>query len=164
MTIKELIHKQQNTGHLILLRQGLFFRAFNEGAALLHRVMGYKIKQLCLSGEEVGVFYVGFPANISSTVIERLTDIGGVLIDSESANIIEVQGINIGEGYDVDEMQNLVTPSVSYPKREKDRAKAVPKSVKDSVLGRLIDFDALTSTPVAALNFIVTLQNELRGQ
>ena len=44
MTIHYLLNHQQESRHFCLLRQGLFFRAYNESALLLHELFGYQIK------------------------------------------------------------------------------------------------------------------------
>lgn len=43
MTIKELLEHQQQSGHICLIKQGLFFRAYNQGVVLLSRLFGYQM-------------------------------------------------------------------------------------------------------------------------
>ena len=44
MSIKEVLAHQQSSGNIILIRQGLFFRGYNESAYFLSKAMGYMIK------------------------------------------------------------------------------------------------------------------------
>ena len=70
MTIHYLLDHQQESGHFCLLRQGLFFRAYNESALLLHELFGYQIK--CKESKSCGqiLYYVGFPASVIDRVME----------------------------------------------------------------------------------------------
>ena len=77
MTVKEAIALQDTTGSLYLLRQGLFYRGYNQSAAFLNEVFGWQVlsKEVKSCGKRV--FYVGFPASSRDQVVETVVCAAG---------------------------------------------------------------------------------------
>lgn len=72
MTIKDVLDYQQRSGHIILIRQGLFFRGYNESACLLSNTFGYLIKSREIKSCGCKVHYVGFPSSSLDKVLMML--------------------------------------------------------------------------------------------
>lgn len=72
MAIHYLLNHQQESEHFCLLWQGLFFKAYNGSALLLHELFGYQIK--CKESKSCGqiLYYVGFPASVIDRVMDRI--------------------------------------------------------------------------------------------
>lgn len=147
-----------DSGHIIMIRQGLFFRAYNQGAFILHSVMGYAVKQGTLIGLSTPLFYVGFPAISADKVVSSLSNLGGVVVD-QNDRFIEVKQVALNTKYDISAMHILVSPST---KRVKLKDSKKSNCVKKSISQQILSFDTLKATPIESLNFIVYLQNEIK--
>lgn len=79
MTVEEIIAYECRSGHLCLMLQGMFMRAYNGSAQALARLTGYRLKRHSLWSEERPVCYCGFPFGQLERVSALITDAGGVL-------------------------------------------------------------------------------------
>ena len=87
MSIKEVLAHHQSSGNLILIRQGLFFRGYNESSYLLSKAMGYMIKSRYIKRCGFKVYYAGFPSSNLDKVLSVLESHGGVVV-SKDDNIV----------------------------------------------------------------------------
>ena len=153
MTIKEIIELQDTTGHLYLLRQGLFYRGYNQTAAFLSNTLGYRLfsREVKSCGGK-RLFYVGFPATAKEKVFESAKKQGGV-IEQSSDNVLVISGISIM--YDESALSlSVQTPSGSKGKRAARREES-------SLAADITDFNLTGSTPMECMNFIARLQDRL---
>lgn len=149
MTIKELLNHQCDTGHLCLIRQGLFFRGYNQAAAMLSELMGYQVKakEVLSCGEKL--FYVGFPASATEKVVEKVVASGGLVVRRDE-QLIEFSGVEV----QYDEASLLEKVIASQP-----RTKAKTKNSTEKTLAeQVVEFDLTNNTPVECMNFIARLQ------
>ena len=116
MTIKEIIELQDSTEHLYLLRQGLFYRGYNQAAAFLSDAFGYRLlsKEVKSCGKRL--FYVGFPAIAKDKVIESVSK-GGGLMEQNGDDVLVISGITVS--YDESVLLSMVkTPRVRPSKKD----------------------------------------------
>lgn len=155
MTIKELIDYQQQSGHICLIRQGLFFRAYNHGAVLLNNLLGYQIRCKHSKSCNTMLYYVGFPSSVVGKVTVSVTALGGVVVKQED-NYIEYS--NVESSYDEQLLKTIAVRSIRTAVLEN----ATTKSEQVATEIRL--FDTLNSTPFEALEFITQWQEKLNMQ
>ena len=60
MTVEEIIEHEGRSGHLCLMLQGMFMRAYNGSAQTLARLTGYRLKRHSLWSEERPVCSVSY--------------------------------------------------------------------------------------------------------
>lgn len=153
MTIKEVIECQRSTGNMLFLRQGLFYRGYNQSAALLNALFGYRVK--CKEIKSCGgkVFYVGFPASVAGKVVEQIVSDGGTVVRVDDG-LIEVGSAGIC--YD----ESLLAAKAE-PARESRRATQTTGRPA-TLIGQIVAFDLQRHTPIDCMNFISALQQQLR--
>lgn len=149
MTIKELLRHQHHTGHLCLIRQGLFFRGYNRAASMLHDLMGYQVKtkEVLSCGEKL--FYVGFPASVAEKVVEKVIASGGGVVRRDE-QLIEFSGIEV----EYNEASLLEKTTTSQPRTKAKTQNSTEKNIVEQVA----KFDLTNSTPMECMNFIARLQ------
>lgn len=158
MTISQLIERQNREEIILLIRQGLFYRGYEQGAALLHDLFGWQVKSRALkSCDAETLCYVGFPAPSLGRVLEHITAGGGNAEQLEEGRLIAITGYC--RDFDREALQAATTPSVARPRRA--AAKPTASSDTAEVLSRLRTFDVVGSTPIQCMNFLVTVQQQL---
>ncbi len=114
MTVEEIIEHEGRSGHLCLMLQGMFMRAYNGSAQTLARLTGYRLKRHSLWSEERPVCYCGFPFAQLERVSALITDAGGILV-SRGNGYAEFSGLDVS--FDA-------SAALSLPLREPRRKKA----------------------------------------
>ena len=150
MTVEEIIEHEGRSGHLCLMLQGMFMRAYNGSAQTLARLTGYRLKRHSLWSEERPVCYCGFPFGQLERVSALFTDAGGVLV-SRGDGYAEFSGLDVS--FDA-------TAALSLPLREPRRKKAAMPADGDGLARRIAAFDLARATPLEAMNFVGELQRD----
>ena len=159
MTEREILDRQEQSGQrdFFLALVGSFLRAYGHGAFALSRATGYRVVR---RERKSGVVYAcGFPASQLNLVSERLKAAGGE-VEQEGEGLWLFRGL---DGTPDDAM-------VSEPKPVK-RAATVALVTADVVgqapsadwlLEAVTNFNLSMSTPVDAMVFLGSLQQEIR--
>lgn len=163
MTEQEILERQERSGQceFCLLLVGSFLRAYGHGAFALSRATGYRVVRKERKG---GVVYAcGFPASQLGLVSERLQAAGGELEQ-------EGEGLWLFRGLDGTPDEAMV----SEPKQAKQQPAAAPTvplavaaavrqmPTADWLLEAVMGFNLSMSTPVDAMVFLGSLQQEIR--
>lgn len=149
MTRQEIITQEQTTGHLCLMLQGMFMRAYNGSAQTLAKLTGYKLKRLPGSSNDKPVCYCGFPVARLPHVCDRILEAGGVVV-CRNDTYAEFEGLEVT--FDPVAAQSL--PASETGRKETNTA---PK-ITDELHRRLAAFDLANATPLEAMNFVGELQ------
>lgn len=150
MTVEEIIEHEGRSGHLCLMLQGMFMRAYNGSAQTLARLTGYRLKRHSLWSEERPVCYCGFPFAQLERVSALITDAGGILV-SRGDGYAEFSGLDVS--FDA-------SAALSLPLREPRRKKAAMPADGGELARRIAAFDLARATPLEAMNFIGELQRD----
>lgn len=151
MTVEEIIEHEGRSGHLCLMLQGMFMRAYNGSAQTLARLTGYRLKRHSLWSEERPVCYYGFPFAQLERVSALITDAGGILV-SRGNGYAEFSGLDVS--FDA-------SAALSLPLREPRRKKAAMPADGGELARRIAAFDLARATPLEAMNFVGELQRQL---
>ena len=151
MTVEEIIAHECRSGHLCLMLQGMFMRAYNGSAQTLARLTGYRLKRHSLWSEERPVCYCGFPFAQLERVGALIADAGGVLV-SRGDGYAEFSGLDVS--FDA-------SAALSLPLREPRRKKAAMPADGGELARRIAAFDLARATPLEAMNFVGELQRQL---
>ena len=151
MTVEEIIEHDGRSGHLCLMLQGMFMRAYNGSAQTLARLTGYRLKRHSLWSEERPVCYCGFPFAQLERVSALITDAGGILV-SRGNGYAEFSGLDVS--FDA-------SAALSLPLREPRRKKAAMPADGGELARRIAAFDLARATPLEAMNFVGELQRQL---
>ncbi len=150
MTVEEIIAHECRSGHLCLMLQGMFMRAYNGSAQALARLTGYRLKRHSLWREGRPVCYCGFPFGQLERVSALITQAGGVLV-SRRDGYAEFSGLDVS--FDASTV-------LSLPLREPRRKKAAMPADGGGLVRRIAAFDLARATPLEAMNFIGELQRD----
>ena len=153
MTIKEAIELQDTTGNLYLIRQGLFYRGYNQSAVFLSEVFGCQVLTKEVKSCDRRVFYVGFPASFKNQIVETIVLRGGIF-ENNADDLLVISGITFL--YDEIALSLKAKP----PRRRSTRNKN-HREYELSLADEIIGFDLTGSTPVDCMNFIGRLQAQL---
>ena len=151
MTVEEIIEHEGRSGHLCLMLQGMFMRAYNGSAQTLARLTGYRLKRHSLWSEERPVCYCGLPFAQLERVSALITDAGGILV-SRGNGYAEFSGLDVS--FDA-------SAALSLPLREPRRKKAAMPADGGELARRIAAFDLARATPLEAMNFVGELQRQL---
>ena len=151
MTVEEIIEHEGRSGHLCLMLQGMFMRAYNGSAQTLARLTGYRLKRHSLWSEERPVCYCGFPFAQLERVSALITDAGGILV-SRGNGYAEFSGLDVS--FDA-------SAALSLPLREPRRKKSAMPADGGELARRIAAFDLARATPLEAMNFVGELQRQL---
>lgn len=150
MTVEEIIAYECRSGHLCLMLQGMFMRAYNGSAQALARLTGYRLKRHSLWSEERPVCYCGFPFAQLERVGALIADAGGVL-ERSGEGYAEFSGLDVS--FDA-------SAALALPLREPRRKKAAMLADGDGLARRIAAFDLARATPLEAMNFVGELQRD----
>ena len=151
MTVEEIIEHEGRSGHLCLMLQGMFMRAYNGSAQTLARLTGYRLKRHSLWSEERPVCYCGFPFAQLERVSALITDAAGILV-RRGNGYAEFSGLDVS--FDA-------SAALSLPLREPRRKKAAMPADGGELARRIAAFDLARATPLEAMNFVGELQRQL---
>lgn len=140
MTVKEIIELQDATGRLYLLRQGLFYRGYNQAAALLNTLFNYQVKEKNVISCGRNVFYAGFPALAEEKVVERILKQGGVMSQFEKG-VLEISGIPVF--YD-----ELTLSGIVENFRHRRAEKEIHSEKEQALAVEIAGFNLLENTPL----------------
>lgn len=150
MTEKELIEKQAATENrtVYLMKAGLFFHAYNAGAYVLARVMGYRIKRKIRKGG-TEILTAGFPVDSLEKVTSCLEEAGGTVV-RHSDRWVEVSGL---DGSPEDALVDKAETTF--------RGKSDPS---EQWKQEILTFDLVRATPLEAMNFLDGIQKKMSNQ
>lgn len=161
MTEKEIIERQEAEGNreFYLIRQGIFYNAYEGGAYALHRLTGYQLRRKY--GKTDGPVTTGFNTKVIENVLKKIEEQGGTWNKTDE-NTYSFSGID-------------ATPEPSAIKEPKPKAAKKPKPVKEPVApahppetpdyGWLAEavrnFNLSAATPIDVVCFVSRLQIQL---
>ncbi len=155
MTEQELIAKQVGNGNrtLYLMKVGMFFHAYEAGAFALARLMRYRVKRKARKGGRE-VLVAGFPADRLPVVAERIRAAGGEVL-TRTDTWVEFAGLDCtADASLVDEPK---TAAVGEPQ-------AAAGGKADEWKRKILEYDLSQSTPLQAMNFLASVQKELKNR
>ena len=154
MNIKKIIELQNKGDQLYLLRQGLFYRGYNQAAAYLHKIMGYQVmsKESKACGKRI--CYVGFPVNAFDKVKLNVRE-QGVKIEKKTDNSWLITGVSVA----FNETEWINQTRILPQSRTKNENFTV---LEKKLFREIVEFSLYTNTPLECVRFIAYLQDQLR--
>lgn len=155
MTENELIEKQRESGdsRFVVTRSGKFYSAYDCGAFALARATGYRVMRRQRKGDRF-VLTTGFPESRLENVLQQIVAAGG---------IIERRGEDdfIFSGIDGSNEESLVCTHTQAKKKQ--NKKEAHGAANDNLRSIILSFDLLHSSPIEAMDFINSLQQQIRS-
>lgn len=173
MTVKEIVAMElSNADSIYLLREGLFYRAYNQSAMRMVLYMKtYKVNHKFVKTVQQEIFYIGFPsASLTAIKIQALQN-GWEMAEQDEivGNSIVIKGISGKEEDYPSWAACQLETSVLVPESLLDNDSVhCPKTVflapdlGFSVIQQLEDFCIENATPMEALLFINQLKQRIR--
>lgn len=158
MDYLQILIKQQAATGILLLREGLFWRGYEQSAFLLHRLFGFKPTRKFVKRVGQDVVSVGFPAQSLSKYFPEVQPDGREIL-------CEVQG----EAMAFSE-QDYMAWKASLPLRESkpaghnedgqyaDTARHADNCDIQRLLDRIRAFPLERSTPIECMNFVAEIK------
>ncbi len=167
----------QEKKSVLLLHEGKFWRAYEQGAlALCEYVHPFKVTTRYYKGIDQWVSYVGFPDTSLQKWLEGRTLTGDVKGQSLCAALTPAECRHIADCFGEWKCQQVARAKVQSPKVVSDDALAAYTGTavgsrvgkENAVIMRLLTFPLESSTPLSCMNFLaelkVLLQNESRTE
>ncbi len=168
MGVKEVLNKQETTGHVFLVRQGLFLRGYNSGALMLEKLLGYKAQRVFLKVCNSEVCIAGFPSQNLPRVLAAVEKAGGKIV-MQNEQIVEIEGLHytctpeiIRQHPEKEQLSLGATttlPGTSPMPRQQETT-----TVEKIITRRVLEYNLSVSTPMEAMLFLSALQKEFGGQ
>lgn len=159
MTEQEIIERQQENENkeFYLIRQGIFYNAYEGGAYALHRLTGYQLRRK--HGKTDGPVTAGFNTKVIEAVLKKIEEQGGTW-NKIDENTYSFQGI---DGTPEPTAIEVAPPKA---KRTKKPAKPEPAAPGESPdYGWLAEavrgFNLSAATPIDVVIFVSQLQRKL---
>ena len=150
-----LLLEGKNTDSIHLLKEGIFWRAYNQSAMrLCEYLVSYKVNRKFIKKEKKTIFYCGFPSTILNKIKQQAIEKGFQII-AEDEKIITVKSVPSNDGYQRwEEQQNLVKePEVSYS----------TQSIKENdFIKQIREYSLENSTPMEAMLFVQKLKQSIK--
>ncbi|NDV56925.1 hypothetical protein [Bacteroides sp. 519] len=148
MTVKKIIELQDTTGKFYLLRQGLFYRGYNQAAAFLHESLGYllMLKEVKSCGKRL--FYAGFPSGALDKITEMVRKHSGT-IEEYTENSLVISGI-------------LIPYNEASLLSDVRQHTCLVGKAKKTVFDEIANFNLMCHTPIECMNFIAYLQKRIK--
>ncbi|MCC8187979.1 MAG: hypothetical protein LIP08_10905 [Bacteroides sp.] len=167
MGVKEVLNKQETTGHLFLVRQGLFLRGYNSGALMLEKLLGYKAQRVFLKVCAAEVCIAGFPSQNLSRVLATVEKAGGKIV-MQNEQTVEIEGLDYPCTPEIirqyPEKEPLSPVATTLPGTSSVPRKQEVTTVEKIITRRVLDYNLSASTPMEAMLFLSALQKEFGGQ
>ena len=159
MNYSQILIRQYSTQGILLLREGLFWRGYEQSAYMLHRLFGFKPTKKFIKRVGQEVVSVGFPMQSLSKYFPNVQPTGDEVV-------CKVAGMTCSE-------QDFAAWKSALPLREskpathsgdgQDRGTVLSSDGND--IQRLIDkiraFPLERSTPIECMNFVAEIKEEL---
>ena len=160
MTIQHILSKEcRNTNSIHLLKDGLFWRAWERSAFRFTAVIKpYRLTKKFIKRVNCEVVYCGFPSNSLKEVLALVQD--KTLEESETE--ITISGFEPIDNKTFDEWKNDI-PLIE----KRDQPKPVSTNDKTAldleILERVRSFQLANSTPMECQQFLMEIQSQLNG-
>ena len=152
MTANEIIKLESgNTNNIYLLKEGIFWRAYNKSAMrLCNSLVSYKVNRKYIKKEKQMIFYCGFPENVLDKIKQQAKE-KGFKLQTEDEKIITVKGVPKKDDYQKWKVQqnSVKEPEVSCS----------AKHIKnDDIIRQIREYPLENSTPMQTMLFVQQLK------
>ena len=176
MTVKEIVAMElSNTESIYLLREGLFYRAYNQSAMrMVLYLKAYKVNHKFVKTVQQEIFYIGFPSASLSSIKSLAIDKGFQVVEPADSNELVGSSIVINGILGMEEdypawIACQLKPAVLVPESSLDDDSVhCPETVslaqerEYNVIKQIEDFCIENATPMEALLFINQLKQRIR--
>jgi len=167
MKISDILLKESNnSGQIVLHREGLFWRAYEQSAYLFSiNVRQYHVIRKHFKNIAMDIVYLGFPHSVKQDVLKSINSQD---IQSDEKQII-ITGYQIDEA-GFQEWKNSITipepewkdcSSVAEPNTQYSGKK--PANPEQPLLEKILRFPVAAKTPIECQQFIIEIQNQING-
>lgn len=162
MSEKEILEKQQQAGEheFYLVRIGLFLRAYSNGAFALARTTGYRVMRK--HRKQGDIVTCGFPSSQFEQVRQRLID-AGAQIEEAGEDLWLIRGLDDTPDESMVEAEPARTKgtTMTIVSDSQESALNFPQADYGWLAEAIKGFNLSLSTPMDAMQFISSLQQEL---
>jgi len=158
MKIHEILTLEKaNTNSIFLLKEGLFYRAYELSAYffVLH-VQKYSVTKKFIKSVNQHIVYIGFPATYLQTILQKVA--GYPVINTE--NCIELQGFQPTENFV--EWKNNTTVIEKIETTVANHAIIESENQYKNIIEKIRQFPIATKSPVEVQQFLIEIQEQLK--
>ncbi len=167
MKIKDIVAlESDNTGNIILHKEGIFWRAYEKSACLFARhIKPYQIKRKYVKYLNADIVFLGFP----QTMLAQLFEAKAISLSDQNERMITLHGFQIDEDDFADWKQSIETKETQMAEEPCVQGAVMPYHPEQAEpkAGQLLEtirkFPVAGKTPLECQQFIIDLQKQLHG-
>jgi len=150
MVISKKVQIAINNNKLVLHKEGIFYKSYNEHAMHFLQIKRLKVQCKWFKNCNQYVYIVGFPVSVLQKLKNTFNQLDIKPIQNKDTNTVHLvlpKAIN-------------TTPYLSWKEAHK---KPVASAINtNTIITRLVNFQVSNHTPLEAMLFLVELQNEAK--
>ncbi|MBQ0074668.1 MAG: hypothetical protein KBT34_10785 [Prevotella sp.] len=137
--------QKRNDSCFYLVREGAFFRMYNDAARVITHVKGFKLMESRNPLHEEGTVIAGFPIDFAEKVIEDVCKAFPLELEKQTTDMIVFR---MKEAFSIPEVN--VTESV------------YANGLTNTTMNKILNLDMEKTTPMQAFGFLVKLKEECK--
>jgi hypothetical protein len=161
-----LIKENNNSGQIILHKEGLFWRAYEQSAYLFSKhVRKYQVIRKHFKNVEKDIVFLGFPHSAKEDVLKSI-----ISTDFQSdEKQVTIYGFQLDEAGFLEWKNSIELKAVTAPDNSLASESQVSYSVNkqdnpgNSILYMIQKFPVASKTPVECQQFIIEIQKQING-
>lgn len=157
MKVSEILDfEKNNTQKIYLLKEGIFWRAYESSAMLFSKyIKEYKLIKKFIKIAQQEIVYMGFPAASLNSILETVVE-KGFNIEKQSDVLIVLA--DFSEVFDFEKWKSEITII--------EKEKQIDKKEADSlscIIGKIKNYPLLNKSPLEAMGFVAEIQKEIES-
>lgn len=158
MQIREILNQEnENTGKIILRKEGIFWRAYEHSAYFfVKHIKSYNLTKSFFKNINANMVYLGFPDSLLLSVLEQVEQ----KINMEN----ETKFIEFGNYSFLENEYETWKNSIQLKEREVTKKTKCENSEIETILRiKIKNFNVTAKTPMECQQFVIELQNLIYG-
>lgn len=145
--------EKENTGNINLIKEGMFWRAYELSAYLFcENIKVYKITKRFYKKANLELVYLGFP---NSAIESIISEINCTIHKTEKQIVISKYGYSHSD--------YLAWKSDVKPKNNSGETQSLSTIYLNTIANKITSFDTLNKTPMQCQQFLVDIQKEIKN-
>lgn len=163
MTVKNILELEStNTNNIFLLKEGIFYRAYNRSAMLMvTSIFPYKVHKKWVKNAGEHIYYCGFPQQ-NLVKVKQKALVNNYSISNEDEKRLTISNIIANESYEEWQKKQNAVYSIGQISNGVKEEQVKYSTIKETdIIERIRAYPLANHTPIETIQFIMQLQKEL---
>ncbi|MFH1191135.1 MAG: hypothetical protein V1670_02955 [Candidatus Omnitrophota bacterium] len=163
MTVKNILELEStNTNNIFLLKEGIFYRAYNRSAMfMVTTIFPYKVHKKWVKNVGEYIYYCGFPQQNLVKVKQKALP-NNYSISNEDEKRLTIANIIANHSYEEwQKKQNAVYPIGQISNGAKEEQVKSSRVKEIDIIEKIRAYPLANYTPIETMQFVMQLQKEL---